>query len=289
MTSEEDQNGNGLPDDDEVPPPKIIKIEDSAGLNSPYESLDGEILTREDAVAVARLDAESITAEGGDGVLVGRSIADLAYIIGELGNHSGDVRVREVAFGGNVDIGFTATEVESVLGGLDSASRRGAVRLVKALASADSASLLRTLDGVKEPLVVRLEALLKLLFKYQATMDMQTPSSAPARVVPERAYALYHALREPIILPHKQFVRAGRLVGAIADTKYFKLRLDEKWTNRSVIEGKFRDGLEVEMEGLWNKDVLAWITPVEERRGVRTGDYRFTLDALQAAPRLPFR
>ncbi len=36
MTSDEDQPGDDPPDEDEVPPPTIIKIEDSAELGSPY-------------------------------------------------------------------------------------------------------------------------------------------------------------------------------------------------------------------------------------------------------------
>jgi hypothetical protein len=147
---------------------------------------------------------------------------------------------------------------------------------------------LRTLDGLKEPILKRLEELLQLLVKNGATIDVQTPTATPIRVGPERAYALYCALRQPVALDPKPIVLPGRLVGAIADTQDFKLRLDERWNSRSVIEGKYRDGLEVQMERLWNKDVLAWISFVEERRGARAGQYRFTLNDLQASPRLPF-
>ncbi|MEJ7788203.1 MAG: hypothetical protein WKF96_25675 [Solirubrobacteraceae bacterium] len=290
MTPDDDENGSDQADD-EVPPPIIIKIEDSADLISPYDSLDGALLVRDDAVAVARIQADSISAEDGDGVLVGRAIADLSYIIGELAKRSGDVRVREVIFHNtvdSVDLGFIGTPVEETLLGRASVARPGAQRLLNALASTDLESLIKALAGVDESLVVRLEELLKLLFGYAAIIDMQTPGSKPTRIVPARSHALYRALREPTEQPPRGFVAAGRLVGAIADTRDFKLRLDDVWKGRRVLEGKFQDGLEVQMETLWNKEVRASITYEELRRGVRPPDYRFHLDDLQAAPSLPF-
>lgn len=277
-------------DEDEVPPPKIIKIEDLADVNSPYPSLDGEILARREGVAVVRMDAESITSDDGDGVLIGKSVADFTYIIGELGGRRGSVRVREVAFRHSVDLAFTtAGEIVDTLEGTESQERRGARRLLSAFASLDIETLLKVLSGVDESLAVRLEELLHLLVEYRATLDMQISRDArPIRVRPERAYALYSALREPTTLPRRSFPAAGRLVGATADTRDFKLRLREPWNRKVVIEGKFLEGLEPEIERLFNREVLADVVYDEIRRGVRGADYRFTLEGLQASPRLPF-
>jgi hypothetical protein len=289
VTDDGDNQDTG-PDEEEIPPPKIIKIEDYADISSPYRSLDGTTLAQPNGVAVARLASPEIGERDGDGVLIGESMADLAYVIGELGGTRGHVHVRELAFVASVDLAFvTSGEVEQTLTGADSKERRGADRLARALASPSAHALLETLRGIDDSLAVRFEALLKRLAESKVVLDFQTPArKRPLRVGPERATALYAVLRSPVELEPYRFTAIGRLVGAISDTKDFKLRLESPWQGRRVIEGKFKDGLERDMEQLWNKNVRADIYALEERRGVRTTSYKYRLEGIHPASTLPF-
>lgn len=298
MADNGDNQDSGEKPAEEIPPPKIIKIEDLvdarledyADVTSPYESLNGSTLAAPDGVAVARLASPGITQDDGDGVLIGEAMADLAYVIGELGGTRGHVHVRQLAFVESVDLAFvTSGEIESTLTGADSRERRGALRLARALASEDAAALVEVLRGIHEPLAVRFEAMLKRLVESKVVLDLQTThTERPLRLGPERAAAIYHTLREPVDLAPARFTPLGKLVGAIADTRDFKLRLKSAWNGKRIIEGKFDEGLELAMEQLWNKDVQATIRAQEERRGVRTTHYRFWLEDIQPTPTLPF-
>jgi hypothetical protein len=284
-----DQDDNQDADSNEaVPPPKIIKIEDFADTSSPYESLDTETLAAPNGVAVARMASPEIHDHEGEAVLIGESMADLAFIIGDLAGTRGNVHVRELEFVHSVDLAFvTSGEIEDTLTGPISKERLGADRLLRALTSESASALLETLRGVDEHLAVRFETLLQRLFAAQVTVDLQTSvRGRPVRIPPERSAALYQALRTPTHEAPRTLLLAGRLVGAIADTRDFKLRLHTAWNRRHVIEGKFEDGLEGAMEQLWNKDVLATVSVEEERRGVRTTSYRFRLEEIRASPQL---
>lgn len=286
---EEDSTNGAEADPDEVPPPKIIKIEDYADVDSPYESLDGAILDRPDAVAAYRLDAESISSTDGEGVLVGDSVADLTRTIVELGGGHGQVRVQSIGFRNSMDVVFiTTSEIEATLEGPQSPELRAAQLLKRVLASRDVETLLALLKNADEALAKALESLLKLLYENRATIDLQTPRSPPIRVVPERAMALYTTLREQSVLSPDHVTLPGRLVGAISDTRDFKLRLDEQWRGRRVIEGKFAEDLGPAVERFFNQQVMAGLAFVEERRGVRSPHFNFTLESLRA-PQLPQR
>ncbi len=285
MTTEDE------PDPDEVPPPEIIKIEDCADAASPYESLNAPELDRDDAVAVARLDAQRISESDGEGVLVGESIADLTHVIHHLGGTHEQIRVQKLEFKRSVEVVFVTTaEVEDTLLGPSSKERAAAALLKQVLASADSETLLQLLTNVKAPeqLATRLEELLKLLFENDATLDLQTPNSPPIRVVPKRAQALYSSLRAQSALAPERFTRAGKLVGAFLDTRDFKLRLDDPWRRKNVIEGKFVPGLRPAIEQLFNQEVMAGVMVEGEHLGIRPPRLKFTLETLDA-PHLPQR
>jgi hypothetical protein len=286
---------NDQPPPDEPPPPKIIKVEDllRAGeifsfrdIESPYAELDADVLEEPDAVAVARLDAEYITARDGEGVLVGEAIADLTHVIDELSGSYGSLRVRRLEFTQSMDVFFaTAGEVEESLVGPTSKERRAAERLRQILGSADPQDLLERVGGsASDSLASGLEELLKLLVESRATLDLQTPGERPTRVVPEQALALYGALRTASELPSERVTRICQLVGAIADTRDFKVRLAEPWRGRRVLEGKFVPDLGSAVEQFFNRHVLARILVEGERRGIREPQWKFTLESLQAAP-----
>lgn len=286
MTASE-EGGDQAPD--EVPPPTIIKIEDLADVRSPYSSLNGGKLSEPNAVGAFRLDSQYVSDHDGEGALIGKTLTDLTLVIDALAETQGQVRVGAFAFTHSMDVVFTTVgKVETTLQGSESNEMRAAERLKAILASRDGGVLSRLLKGSDDALVPRLEELLKLLFEHGATLDMQTPGAEPIRIASERAAALYAYIRSTEAIPPQHFTAAGRLVGAFSDTRDFKLRLDDPWRGKKVIEGKYPPELETPVERFFNQQVVAQVAFEEERRNVKASRFKFTLDGLDS-PLLPTR
>ncbi len=278
------------PDEDEVPPARFVKIEDFAGdlasvgdTHSPLETLNGRSLATPEAVAAAL-----VSAEDEDGVFLGTAIAEMSYVIGELGGRQGELLVGGVKVENSFTVAFRtgAPSDEPELTGPSSHELRGAGLLMRALRSQTTHELLEALGSKGKDVAPRLEALLKLLFEHRATLDLQTPQERPIRVTYKRAAALYNALREPFDLPNERFTALARLEGAYFDTRDFKLRLDSAWKKKTVVHGKFPEDLADAVEAFVNRDVLAEVEVVQARKGAHEANYSYTLVSVREPPQL---
>lgn len=269
-------------DDDDVPPPIIIPIEDRAGLVSPYSHIGVDFGSRPQDVAALRLVAHMIGKEDGKAALVGDTISSFALVTEDLAETSGYVRLRRLEFVESVDIELvTAGATEEGLVGYSSKEMRAAERLAMILSAPDTEAVRKQLLHRVDDLLKHLEAFLSVLFENNATLHLQTPRAKPIRVDPNRAFSLYTAIRDTSHLPTQHFVRAAHLVGAYFDTHDFKLRLEEPWRNKTVIEGKFVPGLAKELEEFVNRPVLATVAVEEDRSPVKRSSYTFTLEAVR--------
>jgi hypothetical protein len=278
------------PDEDDVPPARFVKIEDFAGdlasvgdTRSPLETLNGRSLATPEAVAAAL-----VSAEGEDGVFLGMTIAELSFVIGELGGRQGELLVGGVKAENSFTVAFRtgAPAEDPEVTGPSSHELRGAGLLMRALGSQTTQELLDALGSKASDVAPRLEALLKLLFEHRATLDLQTPQARPIRVTYERAAALYNALREPFAQRNEHFTALARLEGAYFDTRDFKLRLDSAWRRKTVILGKFPEEIAAAVEAFVNRDVLAEVQVAQARKGAHEASFTYTLVSIREPPQL---
>lgn len=279
------------PDEDEVPPVRFVKIEDFVpdlatvgDAVSPLEHVNGRSLTAPDAVAVAL-----VSGEDEDGVFLGETLAEMSFVIGELGGRQGAVLVDDFAVANSFSIAFKSGAPAERPEIRSPASRElnGAALLMQVLSSRTTHDLFRNLGSKGRTASPRLETLLRLLFEHKATLDIQTPHERPIRVTYERAAALYHALREPMDKADQSFMQLGHLVGAFFDTRQFRLRLSEPWNRKRVIEGRFGDSLRNKVHEFLNGEVLAEVAVEEGGMGAHGSRPSYTLVSLREPPRLP--
>jgi hypothetical protein len=289
---DDDPPGDATPDDpaeEEVPPAKIVTIEDLADEPSPYLSLNGSSLDEPDAVALFRVAAPIVTNRDGDAAFVGELLASVAKVLEGLGAEHGAVRLKRLEFHNSFDVLLTSSSAEvgrdRPLDGM-SKERGAAERLKAILASRDEDALFAAVPRESDDLAVPLEGMLKLLVQTHAVLDYQTPQTRPVRIGYERAEAIYTTLLRSASPAPRHITLPGELIGAIIDTRDFKIRLAQAWENHRKIDGKFVAGLEETVAEFFQQPVMAGIRIDAEQHGIRSPKLHFTLDELRAPAQL---